>query len=181
MPNEHVNAQQMLKQGLVVLQSEVAVMQSSPGAAASAPADGLPPGVSVTVSVTPTDSSAATPLIATASPSPARRLLADAVTTTGTGVDVNITITAPASDMNNITALVTAAVTSGQVQQQLQQAGECPAILKGLHAAILPGTAGLSEVTCDFRFRMLGITVYMFMHASRFITACLSMPDNAAT
>ena len=110
---------------LECLQGAVAVVQASPGAAAAAPAEGLPPGVSVTVVVTPVDNStAATPLTAQASPAPARRLLADTVTSSGTGVDVNITITAPASDLNNITALVSEAVQSGQVQQQLQAAGE---------------------------------------------------------
>ena len=107
------------------LQGAVAVVQASPGAAAAAPAEGLPPGLSVTVVVTPVDNStAATPLTAQASPTPARRLLADTVTSSGTGVNVNITITAPASDLNNITALVSEAVQSGQVQQQLQAAGQ---------------------------------------------------------
>ena len=107
------------------LQGAVAVVQASPGAAAAAPAEGLPPGVSVSVVVASVDNStAATPLTAEASPAPARRLLADTVTSSGTGVDVNITITAPASDLNNITALVSEAVSSGQVQQQLQAAGE---------------------------------------------------------
>ena len=107
------------------MQGEVAVIQASPGAASSAPAEGLAPGVSVTVVVTPSDSTAAAPLIASSSPSPAaRRLLADTVTSSGTGVNVNVTITAPASDMNNITALVQQAVSSGAVEQQLQQAGE---------------------------------------------------------
>ena len=104
----------------------VAVVQASPGAEAAAPAEGLPPGVSVTVSVTPADSSAAAaPLVATTSPSPSgRHLLADAVSQSGTGVNVNITITAPASDMNNITSLVNQAVQSQTVQRQLQEAGE---------------------------------------------------------
>ena len=102
------------------LQRAVALVQASPGA----PAEGLPPGVSVSVVVASVDNStAATPLTAEASPAPARRLLADTVTSSGTGVDVNITITAPASDLNNITALVSEAVSSGQVQQQLQAAG----------------------------------------------------------
>jgi len=70
------------------------------------------------------NSTAATPLTAEASPTPSRRLLADTVTSSGTGLNVNITITAPASDLNNITALVSEAVSSGQVQQQLQAAGE---------------------------------------------------------
>lgn len=115
----------LLNAPLECVQGAVAVVQASPGAAAAAPAEGLPPGLSVTVVVTPVDNStAATPLTAQASPAPARRLLADTVTSSGTGVDVNITITAPASDMNNITALVSQAVQSGQVQQQLQAAGE---------------------------------------------------------
>ena len=97
--------------------------QASPGAAASAPAEGLPPGMSVSVIVTPSTSSAAAPLVVDASPSPGRRLLADNVASDGTGVDTNMTITAPAADMSNITSLLRQAVNSGSLQSQLHVAG----------------------------------------------------------
>ena len=120
------------------------MVQASPGAAAAAPAEGLAPGVSVTVIVTPVDNStAATPLTAEASPSPARRLLADTVTSSGTGVNVNVTITAPAADLSNITALVAQAVSSGEVQAQLQAAGGsglclCPNLQQNKESAYVP-------------------------------------------
>ena len=104
------------------MQGEVAVVLTDPGTPASAPALGLAPGVSATVSVHNTSSMAAAPLTVEASPSPsARHLLQTA--SNATGLDVNVTITAPASDVNNITALVQQAVSSGQVQQELRQAG----------------------------------------------------------
>ena len=106
------------------MQGEVAVVPTAPGAPAAAPAEGLAPGVSVTVTVTNTSSTAAAPLVVDASPSPAARHLLQTAST-ATGLDVNVTITAPASDVSNITALVQQAVSSGQVQQELHQAGEC--------------------------------------------------------
>ncbi|KAA6426630.1 MAG: kinase [Trebouxia sp. A1-2] len=133
--------------GLNGISGAVAVVQASPGAAAAAPAEGLPPGVSVTVVVTPVDNStAATPLTAQASPAPARRLLADTVTSSGTGVDVNITITAPASDLNNITALVSEAVQSGQVQQQLQAAGVNISLTRVNVEVVIAGLPGVITV-----------------------------------
>lgn len=108
------------------VQNEVVVAQASPGAAASAPAEGLSPGLSVSVTVTPSNSSAAAaPLVVEASPSPAtRRLLTDVVTGNGTGVNVNVTVTAPASDIDDVTSLVQQALSSGALQQELQKAGE---------------------------------------------------------
>lgn len=105
------------------MQGEVAVRTASPGTAAAAPAEGLAPGVSVSVTVTNSSNTAAAPLVVDATPSPpTRRLLQTA--SNATGLNVNVTITAPASDVNNITQLVQQAVSSGQVQQELQQAGE---------------------------------------------------------
>lgn len=133
--------------GLNSISGEVAVVQASPGAASSAPAEGLAPGVSVTVVVTPSDSTAAAPLIASSSPSPAaRRLLADTVTSSGTGVNVNVTITAPASDMNNITALVQQAVSSGAVEQQLRQAGVSISLTEVNVVVIVAGLPGTISV-----------------------------------
>ena len=121
-----VQCTEVYKHGiLIAVQNEVAVTQASPGAAASAPAEGLPPGMSVSVVVTPSTSSAAAPLVVEASPSPGRRLLADTVASDGTGVDANMTITAPAADMSNITSLVRQAVNSGSLQSQLHMAGGC--------------------------------------------------------
>ena len=106
-------------------QSEVAVVQAPPGAAASAPAEGMPPGLSVSVTVAPTNSSVAAPLIVGAAPSPGRRhLLVGAVISNGTGVDTNVTITAPATELSNITSLLQLAVSSGSLQQQLHNAGK---------------------------------------------------------
>ena len=100
-------------------------MQAPPGAAASAPAEGMPPGLSVSVTVAPTNSSVAAPLIVGAAPSPGRRhLLVGAVISNGTGVDANVTITAPATELSNITSLLQLAVSSGSLQQQLHNAGK---------------------------------------------------------
>ena len=118
-------------------QSEVVVVQASPGAVASAPAEGLPPGLSVSVTVAPTNSSVAAPLVVGAAPSPGRtHLLAGTVISNGTGVDTNVTTTAPAAELSNITSLLQLAVSSGALQQQLYNAGKwraaaqsvCPAL-----------------------------------------------------
>ncbi len=108
----------------------MAVVQAPAGTAASAPAEGLPPGLSVSVTVAPTNSSVAVPLIVGAASSPGRRhLLAVSVISNGTGVDTNVTATAPAAELGNITSLLQLAVSSGALQQQLHNAGKWPAQL----------------------------------------------------
>ena len=114
-------------------QNEVAVVQAPPGAAASAPAEGLPPGLSVSVTVAPTNSSDAAPLIVGAAPYLGRRhLLAGIVISNGTGIDTNVTTTAPAAELSNITSMLQLAVTSGALQQQLHNAGKRPAAARAV-------------------------------------------------
>ena len=111
-------------------------MQAPPGATASAPAEGLPPALSVSVTVAPTNSSVVAPLIVDAAPSPGRRhLLAGTVTSNGTGIDTNVTITAPADELGNITSLLQLAVSSGVVQQQLYNAGKWRAAAQSVRPA----------------------------------------------
>ncbi len=115
----------------------MAVVQAPPGAAASAPAEGLPPGLSVSVTVAPTNSSVAAPLVVDAAPSPGQRhLLAGTVIRDGTGIDTNVTTTAPAAELSNITSLLQLAVSSGALQQQLHNAGKWPAAAQSICPAL---------------------------------------------
>lgn len=118
-------------------QSEVAVTQAPPGAAASAPAEGLPPGLSVSVTVAPTNSSDAAPLVVDVAPSLGRRhLLAGTVISNGTGIETDVTTTAPAAELSNITSLLQLAVSSGALQQQLHKAGKWLAAAQSVCSAL---------------------------------------------
>ncbi|KAL0024177.1 hypothetical protein WJX77_004480 [Trebouxia sp. C0004] len=126
--------------GLSSISSVMAVVQAPSGTAASAPADGLPPGLSVSVTVAPTNSSVAAPLVVGAAPSLGRRhLLAATVISKGTGVDTNVTTTAPAAELSNITSLLQLAVSSGALQQQLHNAGVNIGLTRASVEAVEPG------------------------------------------